>query len=102
MSIAGEELADGDADLGDHRGGPSREEPLAREGIQEGALPKCSFRGRQSHNWVPDSGSSPQPWPNSAHIRAGTMRMCCTPVPHAKSENVRPARRLSIEATVNL
>jgi hypothetical protein len=32
VSIAGEELADGDADLGDHRGGPSREEPLALEG----------------------------------------------------------------------
>lgn len=55
MSIAGEELADGDADLGDHRGGPSREEPLALEGPS----PKCSFRGRQNHNWVPDSGSSP-------------------------------------------
>jgi hypothetical protein len=25
-----------------------------------------------------------------------------TPVPHAKSENVRPTRRLTIEATVNL
>jgi hypothetical protein len=25
-----------------------------------------------------------------------------TPVPHVKSENVRPARRLTIEATVNV
>jgi putative transposase len=29
-------------------------------------------------------------------------RMEFTPVPHAKSENARPARRLTIEATVNL
>jgi hypothetical protein len=30
------------------------------------------------------------------------VRMRCTPVPHAKYENVRPARRLTIEATLQL
>jgi hypothetical protein len=29
-------------------------------------------------------------------------RIWCIPGPHAKSENIRPARRLTIEATVRL
>jgi hypothetical protein len=37
-----------------------------------------------------------------APVRAGAVRIRCIPVPHAKSENARPARRLTIQATVNL
>jgi hypothetical protein len=32
----------------------------------------------------------------------GTVRMWWSPVPHANCENVRPARRLTIEATIQL
>jgi hypothetical protein len=35
-------------------------------------------------------------------VRASAVRILCAPVPHTKSENVRPARRLTIEAAVNL
>jgi hypothetical protein len=34
--------------------------------------------------------------------RAGSVRMCWPPGPHAKYENSRPARRLTIEATIQL
>ena len=34
--------------------------------------------------------------------RAGTVRMRCTPVPHARCENLRPALRLTIEATIQI
>jgi hypothetical protein len=38
----------------------------------------------------------------SSHSEPESVCPSYSPVPHAKSENVRPARRLTIEATVNL
>jgi hypothetical protein len=39
---------------------------------------------------------------HASPARAGTARMWWSPVPHAKSENVRPVRPLTIEATIQL
>jgi nicotinamidase-related amidase len=55
-----------------------------------------------------DMLAPPEPVPDAALVGEaikdllGRARSAGTPVPHTKSENVRPTRRLTIEATVSL